>query len=139
MRSKPGTGLVTWPSGGVWQIVEQVLQPKTIDLNALAAGVMPMLRRLIGEHIEIVMVPGPDLGYVMADPVQVEQVIMNLVVNARDAMPDGGMVKIETANREVPETRRHAQGQVPPGRYVSTAGGSGNRVDQVMMCTMVRP
>jgi signal transduction histidine kinase len=97
---------------------KQVLQPKTIDLNALAAGVMPMLRRLIGEHIEIVMVPGPDLGYVMADPGQVEQVIMNLVVNARDAMPDGGMVKIETANREVPEARLHAQGQVPPGRYV---------------------
>jgi signal transduction histidine kinase/HAMP domain-containing protein len=97
---------------------KQVLQPKTIDLNALAAGVMPMLRRLIGEHIEIVMVPGPDLGYVMADPGQVEQVIMNLVVNARDAMPDGGMVKIETANWEVPEARRHAQGQVPPGRYI---------------------
>jgi CheY-like chemotaxis protein len=97
---------------------KQVLQPKTIDLNALAAGVMPMLRRLIGEHIEIVMVPGPDLGTVMADPGQVEQVIMNLVVNARDAMPDGGMVKIETANRDVSESRVHAQGQAPPGRYV---------------------
>ncbi len=97
---------------------KQVLQPKTIDLNALTAGVMPMLRRLIGEHIEIVMVPGPDLGTVMADPGQVEQVIMNLVVNARDAMPDGGMVKIETANRGVSESRVHAQGQAPPGRYV---------------------
>jgi hypothetical protein len=98
---------------------KQVLEPKPLDLNALVAGVAPMLKRLIGEHIEVAIVPGSGLGHVMADPGQVEQVIMNLVVNARDAMPDGGMVKIETASREVQEAALHAQGHVPPGRYVT--------------------
>jgi len=98
---------------------KQVLEPKPLDLNALVAGVAPMLKRLIGEHIEVVTVPGGGLGHVMADPGQVEQVVMNLVVNARDAMPDGGMVKIETASRAVQEGALHAQGHVPPGRYVA--------------------
>ena len=119
---------------------KQVLQPKTIDLNALTAGVMPMLRRLIGEHIEIVLMPGPDLGYVMADPGQVEQVIMNLVVNARDAMPDGGMVKIETANQDVPEPRLHAHGQVPPGLYVIVSvQDSGSGIDASTLTRIFDP
>jgi signal transduction histidine kinase len=105
-----------------------VLEPRPVELNALVGGVAPLLRRLIGEHIELVMVAGRDVGHVLADPGQVEQVIMNLVVNARDAMPDGGMVKIETAARDLPEAARHAQGQVPPGPYVTLSvqdAGSG--------------
>ena len=98
---------------------KQMLEPKPLDLNALVAGVAPMLNRLIGEHIEIVTVPGGGLGHVMADPGQVEQIVMNLVVNARDAIPDGGMVKIETASRAVQEAVLHAQGHVPPGLYVT--------------------
>ncbi len=97
---------------------KQVLQPKPLDLNGLVEGVAPMLRRLIGEHIELVIVPGSTLGRAMADPGQLEQVVMNLVVNARDAMPDGGIVRIETENRDLHEVGRHAQGHVPPGRYV---------------------
>jgi transcriptional regulator with GAF, ATPase, and Fis domain len=76
-----------------------------------------MLRRLIGEHIELV--PGSGLGQIMVDPGQVEQVIINLVLNARDAMPDGGMVKIEPARRDVQVVALEAQGPVPPGRYVT--------------------
>jgi signal transduction histidine kinase/CheY-like chemotaxis protein len=98
---------------------KQVLEPRAVDPNALVSGVAPMLRRLIGEDIELVIVAARDLGHVMADPGQVEQVIMNLVVNARDAMPDGGMVKIETAARDLQEAAGHTQGDVPPGQYVT--------------------
>ncbi len=98
---------------------KQVLQPKPLDLNALVGGLVPMLTRLIGEHIELVRRPGTDLGQVLTDPGQLEQVIMNLVVNARDAMPDGGTIKIETATCEAMAPITHAQGHVPPGRYVT--------------------
>ena len=77
---------------------KQVLQPEVLDLNALVEGLAPMLRRVIGEDIDTVIVPGSELGTVVADPGQLEQVIMNLAVNARDAMPDGGRLVIETAN-----------------------------------------
>jgi PAS domain S-box-containing protein len=119
---------------------KQVLQPELIDLNTLAAGLTPMLRRLIGEHIEIMMVPGPNLGHVMADPGQIEQVIMNLVVNARDAMRDGGMVKIETGNREIPEVRLHAQGHVPPGQYVVVSvQDAGTGIDAPTLARIFEP
>jgi two-component system, cell cycle sensor histidine kinase and response regulator CckA len=76
----------------------QVLQPRALDLNAVVSDMDMMLRRLIGEDIDLVALLDPDLGAVMADPTQIEQVIMNLAVNARDAMPHGGSVTIETAN-----------------------------------------
>jgi signal transduction histidine kinase len=97
---------------------KQVLEPKPVNLQALVAGVTPMLRRLIGEHIEVVIASGDDLGQVMADPGQLEQVIVNLVVNARDAMPDGGTLSIETANRTVTEAGP-GDGPAAPSRYVT--------------------
>jgi PAS domain S-box-containing protein len=87
----------------------QMLQPETLDLNVVVADMERMLRRLIGEHIALVTVHAPDLSSVRADPNQIEQVLVNLAVNARDAMPDGGKLTIETANVELDEafTQRH--------------------------------
>jgi PAS domain S-box-containing protein len=77
---------------------KQLLQPRMVDLNREVDQVEPMLRRLIGEDIQIAVVRGKDLGRVMADPGQVNQVLLNLALNARDAMPSGGLLTIRTAN-----------------------------------------
>jgi PAS domain S-box-containing protein len=77
---------------------KQVLIPSVVDLNMVVAGIAPLLTRLIGEHITLSTNLAPDLGRVLADPGQLEQVIVNLVVNARDAMPEGGTLILETAN-----------------------------------------
>ncbi len=97
---------------------KQVLQPKILDLNQLVANLDKMLRRLIGEDIELVTKMDEKLGRIKADPGQIEQVVLNLVVNARDAMPKGGRLTIETANAELDEyyTRTHLG--VKPGHYV---------------------
>lgn len=95
---------------------KQPLRPKIVDLNDLLKRLDDMLRRLIGENIDLAIVKGKDLGMVRADPGQIEQIIMNLVVNARQAMPNGGRLTIETANIEIDEeyTKRHAEiGQGP--------------------------
>src|SRR5216684_130596 len=81
---------------------KQLLQPKALDLNGVVAGIVPLLRRLIGEDIELTIGPGAALRRVKADPTQIEQVIVNLAVNARDAMPRGGQLMIETANVDLP-------------------------------------
>jgi two-component system cell cycle sensor histidine kinase/response regulator CckA len=80
---------------------KQILQPKILNLNNVLVETNNMLRRLIGEDIKLVTSVEPDLGLVKADPVQVQQIIMNLVVNARDAMPNGGILTIETANFDI--------------------------------------
>jgi CheY-like chemotaxis protein len=96
----------------------QVLQPVTLQLNRLVADMETMLRRLIGEDIELITRLDPDLRPIKADPGQIEQVVMNLVVNARDAMPRGGRLTITTANvTTVPETSRRKE-QLRPGSYV---------------------
>ena len=119
---------------------KQVLALKPLDLNILVAGVTPMLRRLIGEHIEVVVVPGRDVGHVMADAGQIEQVVMNLVVNARDAMAEGGMVRIETGSQAVQEARLHSQGQVPPGQYVTlTVQDTGSGMDSATLARIFEP
>jgi CheY-like chemotaxis protein len=92
-----------------------------LDLNQLVASLGVMLRRLIGEDIDLRLVMGPDLGRVNADPGQVEQVIMNLVVNARDAMPRGGILTIETNNVELDESYVRTHISVRPGAYVLLA------------------
>jgi two-component system cell cycle sensor histidine kinase/response regulator CckA len=97
----------------------QVLQPRILALNDIVQNMQEMLKRLIGENIELVTKLSPDLGLVRADPGQLDQVIVNLVVNARDAMAQGGRLVIETANVKVEASRRDRD--TPPGDYVRLA------------------
>ena len=99
----------------------QVLKPQVLDLNSSVTSMVPMLRRLIGENIDLTPTLQTDLGRVEADPSQIEQIIMNLVVNARDSMPSGGRVVLETSNADLDETfaKRHVPTQ--PGSYVMLA------------------
>jgi PAS domain S-box-containing protein len=78
----------------------QMLKPRPVDLNAVLADVGGLLQRLLGDHVELELLPAPDLGIVRADPGQIEQVIVNLAVNASDAMPDGGRLSIATCNAD---------------------------------------
>ena len=100
---------------------QQVLQSRVIDLNTIVAGMERMLGRLLGDDVELTVMSGSDIGRVLADPGQIEQVIMNLAVNARDAMPDGGMVTIETSNVEFDETAVSDRFNIPAGNYVMLA------------------
>ncbi|HXE89608.1 MAG TPA: ATP-binding protein [Terriglobales bacterium] len=99
----------------------QVLQPRVLNLNSLVLNAQKMLERLIGEDIEIHLSLEASLGSVSADPGQLEQVIMNLAVNARDAMPDGGNLIFETRNVEVETPRSLGHFRVAPGSYVMLA------------------
>ncbi len=96
----------------------QTLQPRVLDLNKLLGGLEPMLRRLIGEHIEIQVTRCSDLHHVMADPGQIEHVIVNLVINAQHAMPEGGTLTIETANVFLDAHHVLTYGEIPVGDYV---------------------
>jgi two-component system, cell cycle sensor histidine kinase and response regulator CckA len=100
---------------------KQVLQPKVVNLNSIVSETDKMLRRLIGEDVEATTVLDSKLGQVKADPGQIVQVIMNLSVNARDAMPKGGKLVIETANVTLPEGTVFRGASVPPGPYVMLA------------------
>jgi PAS domain S-box-containing protein len=97
---------------------KQVLQPRILDLNAVVVDMERMLTRLIGEDIELVTRLDSALGSVLADPGQLEQVIMNLAVNSRDAMPDGGVLMIETAALDLPAGSKPPAPALPPGAYV---------------------
>jgi PAS domain S-box-containing protein len=96
---------------------KQMLEPKELDLNVTLAGTSRLLRRLIGEDIDLEVKLDPDLGRVLADENQIQQVVMNLAINARDAMPNGGRLTLTTANAELDTT--YAQHHLPlaPGRY----------------------
>ena len=96
----------------------QILEMKVLDLNTILGNLDKMLRRLIGEDIELMTLLADDLGRVKTDPGWIEQVIMNLAVNARDAMPNGGKLTIETANVELDEVYARGHIAVKPGRYV---------------------
>ena len=100
---------------------QQVLEPKILDLNEAVSNTTKLLRRLIGEDIALVFCPNPTLGRVKADPGQVEQIIMNLAVNARDAMPGGGQLTIETMNVELDNAYAQKHQSVKPGSYVMLA------------------
>ena len=100
---------------------QQVLEPVVLNLNTLVADMQKMLPRLIGEDIDLNLILDPALGRVKADPGQLEQVVMNLAVNARDAMPDGGKLTIQTADAEIDAAfAREHPGSVP-GKYVMLA------------------
>src|SRR6266516_4415231 len=100
---------------------QQVLEPKVLDLKATVTGTEKLLKRLIGEDVQLTTSVAPDLGAVKADPGQLEQIIINLAVNARDAMPRGGRLTIEAANAEMDEVYVRSHAPARPGRYVMLA------------------
>jgi PAS domain S-box-containing protein len=100
---------------------QQVMQPQMLNLNRVVGELEKMLRRLIGEHIDMEILAAPDLWAVEADPGQINQIIMNLVVNARDAMPKGGRLTLSTANSEFAASHECYSAAAPPGRYVRLA------------------
>jgi two-component system, cell cycle sensor histidine kinase and response regulator CckA len=119
---------------------KQVLQPKVLDLNSVVSGLENMLRRLIGEDVDLRTALKPEPGSVKADPGQIEQVIMNLAVNARDAMPRGGKLTIETGNIYLDEeyARRHVA--VSPGQYVMLAvSDTGTGMDEQTRARIFEP
>ncbi|HUN60472.1 MAG TPA: PAS domain S-box protein [Candidatus Sulfotelmatobacter sp.] len=119
---------------------KQVLQPKTLDLNAIVVNMDKLLRRLIDDHIEMITCVHDDLGKVRADPAQIEQVIMNLVVNARDAMPEGGRLLLETSNVDLDAAYALEHVSVKPGRYVMLAvSDSGVGMDSAILPHIFEP
>jgi two-component system cell cycle sensor histidine kinase/response regulator CckA len=99
----------------------QLMQPQVLNLNSVLADLEKILRRLLGEHIDLEIVGAPDLGMVKADPGQLGQIIMNLALNARDAMTTGGRLTLETANIEFAANHPCRFEDIPPGRYVRLA------------------
>jgi len=118
---------------------KQVLQPKVLDLNEAVADVQKMLSRVIGEDIELIASLHPSLVPVRADPGQVEQVLMNLAINARDAMPHGGKLMMETSNLEVGEESAREL-ELVPGRYVMLrVTDSGHGMDGATLSHIFEP
>jgi two-component system cell cycle sensor histidine kinase/response regulator CckA len=119
----------------------QVLAPKVVDLNTLLADFEKMLRRVIGEDVELVFRPGAGPEAVRVDPGQLEQAVMNLVVNARDAMPRGGTLTVETADVELARPIATSLGQpVAPGRYsVLTVTDTGQGIEPANLARIFEP
>ncbi|MBI5576818.1 MAG: PAS domain S-box protein [Deltaproteobacteria bacterium] len=118
----------------------QILQPRIIDLNAVVRDIDRMLRRLIGEDIDLFTSLDPDLRLTKADPGQIGQVIMNLAVNARDAMPTGGKLTIETANVYIDEAYARGHATMHPGAYVMIAvSDTGVGMDQETLSRIFEP
>jgi two-component system, cell cycle sensor histidine kinase and response regulator CckA len=119
---------------------KQVLAPRVLDLNTVINGLEKMLRRLIGEHIDMVVVPGRAVGRVKADAGQIEQVVMNLVVNARDAMPNGGGIRLETEDVTVGPDEARARLGLTAGRYaLVTVADNGTGIDAATLPHIFEP
>jgi PAS domain S-box-containing protein len=119
---------------------KQVLQPQVVNLNTLLGGLHKLLQRLIGEDIELALVSDPALGLAKVDPGQFEQAIINLAVNARDAMPRGGRLTIETHNTELDVEYAGRHPEVSPGRYVLVAvSDSGQGMDEATRARVFEP
>jgi two-component system, cell cycle sensor histidine kinase and response regulator CckA len=119
---------------------QQVLQPITLDLNDTVSHTVVMLGRLIGDDVQLVSVLGSSLGKIEADPSQIEQVLMNLAINARDAMPKGGKISIETSNQDISDMDAEEDAFLKPGRYVTlTVTDSGIGMDQKTQSHIFEP
>jgi nitrogen-specific signal transduction histidine kinase/ActR/RegA family two-component response regulator len=119
---------------------QQVLQPQIVDLTEIVSGMEKMLRRLIGEDVELIAAVAPALGKIVVDPGQMEQVIMNLVVNARDAMPDGGKVTIETSELVLDEVTASEHIGMKAGPHVMlTVTDTGSGIDKATQARMFEP
>jgi two-component system cell cycle sensor histidine kinase/response regulator CckA len=117
----------------------QSVQPRVLDLNSVITDMEKMLRPIIGEHIELSIVSAPDLWQIRADAGQMEQVIMNLVLNARDAMPRGGKIEIRTANVTLDAQQALAH-EIPPGRFAAlTFRDTGEGMDAQTMSHLFQP
>jgi two-component system, cell cycle sensor histidine kinase and response regulator CckA len=100
---------------------QQILEPRVLDLREVLQSIEPLVRRLIGEDIQVSTRVRGEIGAVRADPGQVEQVVLNLAINARDAMPEGGLLLLELANVDLAETYARSHIEVTPGSYVMLA------------------
>ncbi|HYT91412.1 MAG TPA: PAS domain-containing protein, partial [Gemmataceae bacterium] len=118
----------------------QILEPKVLDLNALVRDTEQLLRRVLGEHIELTLSLEPGLGWVKVDRGQIEQVLMNLAVNARDAMPEGGTLRIATGNVVLDESYAETHPQVHAGWYVMLAvSDTGCGMDESIQARIFEP
>jgi len=118
----------------------QVVVAKLVDLNTCVSHIDKMLRRIIGEDIELTVHPAEDIGMIRADPSQIDQVILNLAVNARDAMPDGGRLILETAEVDLDDAYAGRHIGVRPGRYVMLAvSDTGHGMDETTKSKIFEP
>jgi PAS domain S-box-containing protein len=119
---------------------QQVLQPQIMNLNVVLDNLGKMLLRLIGEHIQVIMIKAPDLGSVKADIGQIEQVVLNLALNARDAMPQGGTLLVETANLDLTESFVNTHYEAAPGHYIQlTISDTGTGMDAETLSHIFEP
>jgi two-component system, cell cycle sensor histidine kinase and response regulator CckA len=119
---------------------KEMIRLQLLDLNVLVGGAEKLLRRLIGVDIDLVTNPAPDLGCIRADPSQMEQVILNLAVNARDAMPQGGRLSIETQNIDLEASFTGADMPVKPGSYVMiSVSDTGCGIDEATRARIFEP